>query len=166
MPDDELVVSDTSPLLNLALIERLDLLTAQFPAVVLPEQVWRELTNGEDRLGGLDELRDRGFLTVTRIDETDLYVELAHELDIGEAAAITYAIQREADLTLLDEREGRRVASRHGLDVTGVIGILLRADRSESVDLKAELDALRDRGFWISDELYDAVLGDRASDRN
>lgn len=50
MPDDDRVVSDTSPLLNLALIDRLDLLTDQFPAIDVPEQVWRELTDGERRL--------------------------------------------------------------------------------------------------------------------
>ena len=57
MPDDELVVADTSPLLNLALIDRLDLLSDQFPAVVAPEQVWDELAAGEN---GFDELRAPG----------------------------------------------------------------------------------------------------------
>lgn len=62
MPTDELVVSDTSPLLNLALIDRLDLLEAQFPGVVIPEQVWDELTVGENGLDQLHSLRDDGFL--------------------------------------------------------------------------------------------------------
>ena len=44
MPDSDLVVSDTSPLLNLALIGRLDLLESQFSGVTIPEQVWAELT--------------------------------------------------------------------------------------------------------------------------
>lgn len=47
MPDNDLVVSDTSPLLNLALIERLDLLESQFSSITVPSQVWDELTNGE-----------------------------------------------------------------------------------------------------------------------
>jgi len=42
--------------------------------------------------------------------------------------------------------------------VTGVIGILLRGARNGTVDLQAELDALRDAGFWIDDELYAEVL--------
>lgn len=165
MPGDELVVSDTSPLLNLALIDRLDLLTDQFPGIVLPGQVWRELTDGEKGLDAIDELKDRGFLTVVQLDEDDLYIEIARELDAGEAAAITYAIERDADITLLDEREGRRVARRHGLDVTGVIGILLRGERNGTVDLSAELDALRAAGFWIDDDLYDAVLRERGEKR-
>ncbi|MCG1003659.1 MULTISPECIES: hypothetical protein [Halobacterium] len=46
MPNSKLVVSDTSPLLNLALIERLDLLQSQFSETTIPRQVWSELTDG------------------------------------------------------------------------------------------------------------------------
>lgn len=163
MPDDDLVVANTSPLLNLELIGRLDLLLDQFSAIVVPEQVWDELAFGQE---GLDELRDAGFLTVEPVDEDDLYVEIAHELDAGETAAITYALHHGAGLVLLDEREGRRVAKRHGLAVTGVIGILLRGERDGSVDLEGGLDALREAGFWISEDLYADVLdaGEKTTD--
>lgn len=59
---------------------------------------------------------------------------------------------------LIDEREGRNAARRHDLAVTGVVGILLRADRDGRIDLRQELDALRAAGFWISDDLYEEVL--------
>lgn len=42
--------------------------------------------------------------------------------------------------------------------MTGVIGILLRAARTGAIDLRTELDALREEGFWISDELYEEIL--------
>jgi len=158
MPDDELVVADTSPLLNLALIGRVDLLESQFQSIVCPEQVWAELVAGENGLDELRSIRKKGFLSVKPVAENDLFVEIGHELDRGEAATISYSIEHGADLTLLDEREGRRVARRHGLMVTGVIGILLRGAREEMVDLKSEIDALRGAGFWISDDLYADVL--------
>ncbi|TKX47159.1 hypothetical protein EXE49_17240 [Halorubrum sp. ASP121] len=58
MPDGELVVADTSPLLNVALIGRLDLLREQFDGVTAPEQVWDELAAGDDGLDHLRALRD------------------------------------------------------------------------------------------------------------
>lgn len=158
MPGDDLVVTDTSPLLNLALVDRLDLLETQFDAIEVPEQVWEELMRGEEDYPGLHTLREDGFLTVVSVDRTELYVEIARELDEGETAAITYATEKGADLVLLDERDGRRVARRHDLDVTGVIGILLRGVRDDEVELETELDALRDGGFWISDDLYTEIL--------
>ncbi|MFC3477003.1 DUF3368 domain-containing protein [Halobacterium litoreum] len=160
MPNSRLVVSDTSPLLNLALIDRLGLLEAQFSEVTVPQQVWDELTDGEDGLEALRALRDDGFLHLVEVERSDLFVELFHELDLGETAAICYAVEEDANFVLLDERDGRRVARRHDLDVTGVIGILLRGANTGSIDLKHELDALREAGFWISDDLYERVLSE------
>lgn len=160
MPNSGLVVSDTSPLLNLALVDRLALLEAQFSEVTVPQQVWDELTDGADGLEALRELREDGFLHLVEVERSDLFVELFHELDLGETAAICYAVEENADLVLLDERDGRRVARRHDLNVTGVIGVLLRGAKTGAVDLEHELDALREAGFWISDDLYSQILSE------
>lgn len=160
MPDSDLVVSDTSPLLNLALIERLSLLKSQFSSVTVPSQVWEELTEGEAGLDALYKLRDSGFLTVVPVEQSGLFTEIFHELDRGETAAICHAIAQDADLVLLDEKDGRRVARRHDLTVTGVIGILLRGANVGEVNLEKELDALREAGFWISDDLYSRILSE------
>ncbi|CCQ37652.1 uncharacterized protein Nmlp_3527 [Natronomonas moolapensis 8.8.11] len=81
MPDGELVVGDTSPLLNVALIGRLDLLREQFDGVTAPEQVWDELAAGDDGLDDLRALRDGGFLELVPVEESSLFVELRRELD-------------------------------------------------------------------------------------
>jgi len=164
MPNDEFVVSDTSPLLNLALIDRLDLLTAQFSSITVPTRVWAELTDGEAGVDALIELRDDGFLSIVDVEKSELFTEISHELDLGETAAICHAIEQSADLVLIDERDGRQVARRHDLTVTGVIGILLRGANSGDISLRAELDALREAGFWISDRLYSKVLREASTD--
>lgn len=158
MPSDDLVVSDTSPLLNLALIERLSLLRSQFSGITIPAQVWQELDDGEAGLDALRALRDDEFFEVVEVEESDLFTEIFYELDLGETAAICHAIEEGADLVLLDEKDGRRVARRHDLTVTGIVGILLRGAKNDVVELERELDALRDAGFWISDDLYSKVL--------
>ena len=160
MPDDRLVVSDTSPLLNLSLIHRLDLLEAQFGSITVPEAVWEELTAGEDGLDALRSLRTRGVVSTVAVERSPLYVELRRKLDPGETAALTYAIESGADLLLLDERDARQIARRHDLQITGVIGVLLRAARNGQIDLELELDRLRDCGFWISEDLYRDVLNE------
>jgi predicted nucleic acid-binding protein len=147
MPDGELVVADTSPLLNVALIGRLDLLREQFDGVTAPEQVWDELAAGDDGLDDLRALRDEGFLELVPVEESSLFVELRRELDRGEAAALAYAIDADADLVLLDERDARRVARRHDRSVTGVIGVLLRAAERDRIDLRDALDRLRVEGW-------------------
>lgn len=157
MQRSERVVSNTSPLLNLALIERLALLEDQFTNVEVLEQVWEELREGRAGLEQLEQRRDGGFIEVVTVDETELYREFCRQLDRGEAAAIALALQKNRPV-LLDEREARATAQRHELSHTGVIGVLLRAPQDGAVDFRDELDALRSAGFWISDELYERAL--------
>lgn len=154
MPNSDLVVSDTSPLLNLALIDRLELLEAQFESITAPEVVWEELMAGEAGVSEVRELRNRGTLSLVQVERDSFYVELVRQLDEGEAAAITYAVDNDASQLLLDEREGRKAARRHEIPVTGVVGVLMRAAMQGTVEIETELDRLQEAGFWLSDELY------------
>jgi predicted nucleic acid-binding protein len=85
---------------------------------------------------------------------------LAATLDPGEAEAIALALELSADLILLDERDGRSVAERAGLRVTGILGILLRAkDNGQIQSIKPEIDALRTRArFFLSARLQQKAL--------
>jgi hypothetical protein len=81
-------------------------------------------------------------------------------LDLGEAESIVLALEQNADLILLDEKEGRRAAQRQGLRVLGVVGVLLAAKESHHIQqISPLLDALRQTaGFYLRDDLYDAIL--------
>ena len=91
---------------------------------------------------------------------SDLFTEIFYELDLGETAAICHALEHDTDLIHLDEKDGRRVARRHDLTMTGVVGILLRGANADDVELEAELDALREVDFWISDQLCSKILSE------
>lgn len=73
---------------------------------------------------------------------------------------IALAIEQHAELVLLDESEGRRIAGVFDLKKTGAIGILIRARLEGKVpDLRSELDRLRNEGgFWIEENLYRKAL--------
>jgi predicted nucleic acid-binding protein len=60
----------------------------------------------------------------------------------------------------LDESEARRTARVYGLNITGVIGILIRAKGAGRIpSLREELDRLRNEaGFWIGDDVYKKAL--------
>lgn len=164
MPASETVIADTSPLLNLALIDELGLVDRRWDTVTVPGAVWDELTAGEAGLDAIRSLRERGGIDVVDVEPSEFYVELRHELDRGEAAAITLAVRQDPDVLLLDEREARAVARRHDLSVTGAIGVLLWGARRDLVEMEAALDSLQGAGFWINDELYERAIA-RASER-
>lgn len=85
---------------------------------------------------------------------------MRRDLDLGEAETIILALELDADLVLLDERDGRYAAQRFGLQVVGVLGILLEArSKGRIKDIKPHLDALRHQaGFYIAEKLYQQVL--------
>ena len=80
----------------------------------------------------------------------------------GESEAITLAIDLKAGRILLDERDGRKIAKSLGLKVTGVLGILLRANQEgELSSLSGAIDALIETaGFRISPELLAKILAE------
>ena len=142
-----LVVSDTSPVLNLAIIGRLDLLHQQFGTVWLPQAVIDELRSEQDLPGSMAvrEAIPAGWLGSEPVEDPVRVALLERDLDRGEAEAIALALQKHADWLLLDEREGRRVAKSLGLQVTGVLGILLRARLKGQVpSFREAMDQLRD----------------------
>jgi len=153
-----IVVSDTSPITNLAAIGQLDLLRQLFQKVIIPESVYHELTAfGGQHPGAIVSSLD--WIEIQSTSDQLLVTALRIELDNGEAEAIALAQQISADLVLIDERRGRIVAERFGLRVVGLIGILVEAKRQGLIQqLKPHLDLLIQSGFWISQELYNRVL--------
>ena len=156
------VVSNTSPVLNLAIIGQLALLRDQCGEVWIPPAVLEELRVEEDLPGSqsVREAMEAGWLQVKAVKDRALVQVLQRDLDKGEAEAIALAVQVGAECILLDEKEGRRAAKSLGLKVTGVLGILLRAWREgELPSLREAMAELHERaGFRIGAELAAALL--------
>ena len=155
-----IVVSNTSPITNLAAISQFDLLHRLFGEILIPEGVWSELNAQGKRWPGSLEVENSAWIYRKLVNDQPLITTLERDLDRGEAESITLAIELKADLILLDEREARHAARRLGLPKMGVIGVLLLAHSRHEIDqLKPLLDDLRQKAnFYIDDQLYQAVL--------
>jgi len=156
-------ISDSSTLIHLAGIGRLELLKEFYGKVLITPAVWKEVVEeGTGRPGAREvkEAYSSGWIEVIAIGNESAVRLLERELHKGEAEAIALAIERHPEVIFLDELEARRVANVYGLRKTGVIGILIRAKLEGKVaSLREELDKLRnDAGFWIGDEIYRRAL--------
>ena len=155
-------VSNTSPISNLASIDRLPLLREQFKEVWVPEAVKAELKNVPDTTAkkAIGEAQQSGWIKSRPASNKILIGLLMTELHPGEAEAIALAIEMKADRILMDEREGRVMAGQAGLPVTGVLGVLLRAKKTGRLKtIKPEIDALKNKArFFIAPVLEKSIL--------
>ena len=129
----KVVVADAGPLIGLARIDRLSLLTALYGPVVIPESVQAELGLAGDRPGAkiLSAALASGAIQTRALaqgHETTL-AGLRLLLDAGESAAILLAEETGCRFLLIEERRGREIARRRGIPVVGLAGVLLAAKR-------------------------------------
>ncbi|MEH2224640.1 DUF3368 domain-containing protein [Nostoc sp.] len=155
-----IIVSDTSPINNLAAINHLHLLQQLYGTVLIPEAVYRELTDPNFPVAGAIEVQTFIWIQTRPVQDRILVEALSNELDIGEAEAIALALETKAEQVLIDERRGRTVAARLNLGYTGILGILVEAKSQRLISaVKPLLDALINQaGFWVAEPLYNRVL--------
>ena len=156
------VVSNTSPILNLAIIGELTLLREQFGVILIPNAVLEEL-QVESNLPGSQAVREAvnaGWIRIETVKEDPLVRAMQRDLDRGEAEAIALALQVNAEWILMDERDGRKSAKSMKLNVVGVLGVLLKAKREGKLkSLSHAMNDLKEKaGFYVQDDLYSAIL--------
>jgi hypothetical protein len=151
------VVSNTSPLLYLHQLGRLDLLPALYSQVLVPASVVEELEAG--RAAGHD-VPNIAALPWARVvsSPTLALLALATDLGKGEAEAIAIAHERNA-LLILDDGLARRHAKLVGVTLTGTLGVLVKAKTAGHItEVAPVVSRLRELGFRLSDQTRDAVL--------
>jgi len=153
------VVSNSSPLIHLAKIGHLDLLKYFFDEIIVPEAVYNEcVIEGKDKEDA-KKIDKADWIKVAIITDKNLKKALTMVLDGGEAEAIVLALEESADLILLDDYEAREVARNCGLNITGIVGILIRAKyKGKIASLKDMLEKLKETGFRLSENLYTKTL--------
>lgn len=156
------VVSNSSVLINLSIIRHLDLLRENFGDIVVPKAVWREVVVDGFEKPGAREVKQANWIKIENVENIPLVQSLAQYLDDGESETIALAIEIDADLVLLDEKDARDTAEIFGLDILGVIGILIWAKREGLIlSLKEELNQLQKVAkFRISNQLYQRALAE------
>jgi uncharacterized protein len=153
-----LIVSDSSSIIILASLNRLDLLSGIFTKVYIPPSVYNEITIKNDRVklnfiqSGLFEKR-----TISKNDKLTFLLTMLHK---GEAEAIALALENDLPL-LIDEKKGRNIASKIGVKIIGFIGILILnyktgiITKTEAIEI---FNKAKSTGFRISKNIESRFL--------
>lgn len=147
-----IVVSDTSAITALLQISRADLFLQLYGEVLIPVAVRDELLATHAQLPP--------FLQVRTVNDAAEVYRLKRELDLGEAEALALAKQYHADLLLIDELRGRKIAQREGIPFIGLMGVLLQGKQTGRIasvrPVVAELEKVA--GFRVSTAVKEIVF--------
>lgn len=154
-----IVVSNTTPLSELAKIGQLSLLRDVFDHILIPPEVSAELTAGVHPAAGL--ISQQQWIEVKPVSNPQAVLTLHYQtkLGLGECAAIILAEEVGAHRLLLDDRNARQQAHSRSLPVLGTVGVILVAKNLGLIPtVKDVLDALIAQGMRLGPQLYQAAL--------
>lgn len=153
------VVSNTSPVSCLISLGRLDLLSILFEEVLIPDAVVEELKQ-HPRFDAQEQLQtalSEGILKIHSVSNFSMRSAMMLDLDPGESEAICLTIEQEADSVFIDEKDGRKMARRMGLDCKGTIWLLSQAKKQGQIaSLRDALNTLvQKHAFALDSALID-----------
>ncbi len=152
LDDSKAIVADAGPLIALAKLDRLELLSAFFNEILIPEAVVAECTVDASRIDAqrIQRAIEHGLLRILAVEESPVLLSISRFLDLGEAQALLHAAMQHLPV-LMDERKGRREAARMGIEVIGTGTLIVAAKRRGLIEEVAPLlDELVERGYRLS----------------
>ena len=159
------VICNTSPLIGLMKIGKLDLLPKLFDKVIIPQAVYDELCAKSEihwkEAEQVQSMVNKSELCIYKVQNDAIVRMMYGRLHRGELEVIIGAKELGLSVAIVDERAARRTAADLLVRTIGILGLLLYAKEKGLIDcIKPCLDKLRASGYRISDSLYRRILTD------
>ena len=154
-----IVVSDTTAITHLAKIRLLHILQGLYEEILIPEAVHKELSQVNPGQVGALQVLNAKWIKVVAVKDKLLVSRLRTSLDPGESEAIALAVEKGANVLIIDEVKGRQVARQLLPKIIGMGGILIEAKRAGIIEsVKPHLLNLKATDFRMSDQLVEVIL--------
>ena len=151
-----IVVSNATPIISLASIDKIDIFKHFFTKIYIPQAVYDEIKS--KKVYGYKEIDDN-FFQIEQIKDEFSQNILLNDLDLGEAQTIVLAKEMSVDIVLIDETIGYNIALSQKLNVKRTLSFLIASKKSGYiVSVKPLIDKMIDNGRWISRRVYNDVL--------
>lgn len=147
----KIVVADSSCLIGLSKIGKLNILHQLFGEIIIPEAVFSEVViQGEGRPGA-KEVKDTNWIKKIAVKNEIAVKALKLSLGAGESEAIVLASECNAEFIILDDWKARQIAEELSLPIIGTIAVLYKAQEKGIIDnFKNIINLLRNTGFRFS----------------
>ena len=148
-----MIIGDSSALVALATMDRLDLLEKIFGKLYVPQAVYDEVSISYKA----QSIKLKEFLA-NRVEVVNLDISKMG-LGQGELEGIALYKNKEADFLLIDDRRAKNFAKLNGINVIGSLGVMILAKDKGLIEfIRDDLEKLLDSDLFISQSLIDRVL--------
>ena len=152
------VVVNSTPLIILCGVGKLNILKELYGEIIIPPAVFREVTAKKD--SACSQIQSAGaWICVEPIKdqaEKKMYKAKLHD---GEVEVMILAQEQNADLVILDDNAAKKTAKYLGLTVTGTLGVLIKAKRQGIItEVRPIVSEMRQKGFYVSKVVERMVL--------
>ena len=148
-----IVVSDSTTLIILSDLQKLEYLQNIFTKIYIPQKVYDEINYKK-------EFILPNYMEVIKVDVSEQLDELMMLLDEGESEAIKLALEKNLPL-VIDEKKGRKIALNLNLDILGLLGVLylnIKKGHASIDEVKDFLEEAKKHGYRISDKLIENMF--------
>ena len=148
-----MIVSDSTTLIILFDLQKVDLLSNLFKKVYIPSAVFKEISYKSN-------IDLPSFMKVLHVEDSELFKSLTNILDIGESEAIALAKEKGFSL-IIDEKKGRKIAQNMDIKIIGLLGIIYLNIKKEFMSKKEALKFLHvaiENGYRINKKLIDDMM--------
>jgi len=152
------VVSNSTPLIALASIGRFSALRELFTQIHIPQAVLSEVAGDKRRRAGSREVLAASWMNTFQVENIASVDFLRTLVDQGEAESIVLSRELNANLLLIDDKDGRKIAESAGITCVGTVGLLLRYYRLDADAFTVALDELVSKGFRLAPKEYRKII--------
>ncbi len=158
-----IIISDTTPIISLLKINRLNLLEKLFGEVLIPNAVYNELTTNKRFSDEAELVIHASYIKTVSVSNPEAVriLRMATGLDQGESEAVVLTDELKADILLMDEAKGRTISTQMGITVMGTIGLLISAYEDKlitSEEARICIDGLQRSGRHIGKKYYQILM--------
>lgn len=153
------IISDATPLIYLAKIEKISLLKSLYNIIIISSEIKNEIVDEGKRLKEKDafliekEIKD-GFIEVIKVSN---YIKPVFNIDKGELSILSLTKELNIKDVLIDEKLARIAAKVEGLTPRGTLFVILKNLKLKLInfdDFLRILNSLLEAGFRLKEEVY------------
>jgi len=148
-----MIISDSSTLIILSDLNKLNLLSNLFSQIFIPPAVYQEINAKKKMILP-------NFIEIREVKNSEMVENLNMILDLGESQAIALALEMDLKL-IIDEKKGRKIAMNQGITITGLLGIIYLNIKKGFItenEAKLFLNNAIENGYRINTKLINSMF--------